>query len=292
MKKTVACLMAFLLLLGLFGCAAQAAPGSSGSLTAEPSAAPETDAFPTLPEPAEDPVNAGEPVTLGFQWLDVYPGQSLPEADFGTMSGQEAYDWYRENGTFWYITNEAGELLEISPWGPEAGGKTTMELLESSTVDGINSWEFYTVPYSPAFTFASTRDDRPCCYSVSWKDRSVTVKGEHTGDLRISSSGVSMKGESAYAAVTEPMCYTLTLRLFDPARSLTVSGKDCSAFLLVRDGNGYTVTASHECEVTIKEQPDGAAERLLASETVPAGATWYVEDLSAPEAELKAGLRP
>ena len=267
MKKTVACLIAFLLLLGLFGCAAPAAPGSSGSLTAEPSAAPETDAFPTLPEPAEDPVNAGEPVTLGFQWLDVYPGQSLPEADFGTMSGQEAYDWYRENGTFWYITNEAGELLEISPWGPEAGGKTTMELLDSSTVDGINSWEFYTVPYSPAFTFASTRDDRPC-------------------------SGVSMNGESAYAAVTEPMCYTLTLRLFDPARSLTVSGKDCSAFLLVRDGNGYTVTASHECEVTIKEQPDGAAERILASETIPAGATWYVEDLSAPEAELKAGLRP
>ncbi|MBR6376238.1 MAG: hypothetical protein IKS05_00570 [Oscillospiraceae bacterium] len=245
---------------------------------------------PTLPETIEAGEDAQGRVQLGFQWTDVYEEAADQEVDVSAMDGEEFFRWYEENGTFWRFTNQKGEVLEINPWGPESTGRTTMEILNGSDVTGNNPWEFYSVPYSPAFRFAATRDDRPCSCSVAWEDQSIQVRGEHTGDLRFTVQGLYMAGSSYAYRVTQPMNYQVTLRRFDSSRELIVTGENSAAFLLTRDGNRYTVTASHECQVALQGRDESGAAKELKVETVPAGACWYVEDLNAPEEGLKTGL--
>lgn len=301
MKKQISALLVLLLLLGLSACGVSnpapgqtqtpAAPGSDAGTTAPESLpTPEEDPFPTLPQVIEGSREDGAPVLLGFRWKDPYQNQ-MPEVDFGTMSGEEAYQWYMENGTLWYITNAAGDCLEINPWGPKASGKTTMELLNTTELTGLEPWVYYQVPYSPDFRFSATRDDRPWSVCVRWEDGETAVEGSHTGDLRITTAGVYMDGKGAYADAEEPMSFSVTVRRAQGQRWLTVTGADCEAFLLTREDESFRVIARGECAIVVTEHIDGR-ETVLLSETLPAGSRWYVEDLTAAADQLVAGIEP
>lgn len=300
MKQRIIVILLALMLLSAAGCAAA---GTASQNQATPAIRPGTDAtaqeslpnpdetpFPTLPPVIDGSQGGGAPVVLGFQWKNPYQSQPS-EVDFGTMSGDEAYQWYMENGTLWYIANAAGDCLEINPWGPKASGKTTMELLNTTELTGLEPWVYYQVPYSPDFRFSATRDDRPWSVCVRWEDGETAVEGSHTGDLRITTAGVYMDGKGAYADAEEPMAFSVTVKRGQGQRQLKVTGADCEAFLLSREGEGFHIAAQGECAIIITDYTDGK-ETVLLSETLPAGSRWYVEDLLAEPDKLVTGFLP
>ena len=268
--------------------------------------------FPTLPEVIDDSDFRNENVgpdrswaEISFEWLDYFGGMEPPARDVTKMTEEEQKQWQEEYGTFCHVTNAKGEQLEIGVLGPDAFGRTTMPVLGES---GNYMTVTYAVPYDADFTFACNRDDRPRYFDVFWHGAnlySVSVRGEHLGDVRITTAGVSFSGRAKNYETTTPQNYLVCVTAYEKdtadlglntadlgltIRNLVISGAEATDFLLTREGDRYVVLCSHDCTAELIE--DTAHRKTLLTETVPAGTRWYVEDLTAPENELKTGLLP
>ena len=235
-------------------------------------------------------------VILGYDWCDCYEDVEIPpsEKPFVEMSIEEQKQRVKELGFFCYVTNAEGEQLEISTMEPDSYGNTTMRVIDSGGQDQTSD---YSVPYSNSFTFTQMKDERHRGYHVNWRGASlsVSVLGDHMGDVRITTSGVSFSGRAAHYETVHPQNFSVSFfhildREKNSTRELFVSGKEADDFLLTREGKGYTVLCSHACTVEIIQTGLDGVE-TLASVAVPAGTTWYVEDFFVAPEELKTGLR-
>lgn len=265
--------------------------------------------FPTLPEVIDDSdfrnENVGPDLSwaeISFEWLDYFGGMEPPARDVTKMTDEEQKQWQEEYGTFCHVTNAKGEQLEIGVLGPDAFGRTTMPVLGES---GNYMTLTYAVPYDADFTFAINRDNRPLHYKVFWpyaygnnvKHYYISVKGDHLGDVRITTAGVNFSGRAKNYETTTPQNFTVSVTIFlenetgaslpNTPRFFSISGAEATDFLLTREGDRYVVLCSHDCTVKITDDL-----KTILTETVPAGTRWYVEDLTAPENELKTGLLP
>ncbi|MBR7009504.1 MAG: hypothetical protein IKI02_01185 [Oscillospiraceae bacterium] len=326
MRKLICIVLVLLLLLGVTACGAsnpspsqtQAAPSQTPS-TAAP--APETEAtdeafapdtegpapdtaepapdtqvpdpdekpFPTLPPVSEDFPEGVTVMTLGFQWTEVFPEFEEENSKFLNMDEDEAREWYAENGAHYYFVNEAGDALDVNPFGPDASEVTSMEYEIVRETTGLEPWVLYEVPYSREISFRPTRNVRPSSISVQWDDSMVELWVANAKDVQLTTAGVYMDDTDDAGESDGPMAFELKFILSYGdigQRWLTASAPDSEAFLLTRDGNYITVTCKGECAVNITDRTDGKADVLLDTR-VPAGETWYVLDLTA--AELTTG---
>lgn len=306
MKKTIIIIVITLLLVSLFsGCRGQdgAGPGQDASTEAAQLASveAETTAFPTLPvviddsdfEQVDGPLSTN--VILGYDWCDCYEDVEIPpsEKPWREMTEEEQAQRVKELGFFCYVTNAEGEQLEISSMEPDTYGNTTMRVIGSGGQDQTSD---FSVPYSASFTFTQMKDERHRGYHVNWRGASlsVSVKGDHMGDVRITTSGVSFSGRAVHYETVHPQNFSVSFihildRESNSTRELFVSGKETDDFLLTREGKGYAVLCSHECDVEIIGYKGEMYMHTI--ETVPAGTTWYVEDFFVAPEELKTGLR-
>lgn len=310
MKKIFVITGITLLLFALFsGCRNQngAAPGQDAS--AEPAQLASTEAeptvFPTLPaviddsdfEQVDGPLSTN--VILGYDWCGYYEDVEIPprEKPWNEMTREEQEQRVKELGFFCYITNAEGEQLEISTMEPDTYGNTTMRVIDSGGMDQTSD---FSVPYSNSFTFTQMKDERPRGYHVNWRGAGlyVTVRGDHMGDVRITTSGLSFSGRAVHYETVHPqnvsvsIMYHFDLDGKDMFRYLEVFCREADDFLLTRVGKGYTVLCSHHCAVKIYNYSSSeGGYQGSKSEGVPAGSAWYVEDFSVPMEELKTGLR-
>ena len=301
MKKGALLLVVLSLLLScLIGCSGQRDVAKQTQPNGEAPTAP----FPTLPEviddegfPRENAESGLKNVEIDYEWTAYYEGTEPPEeTNWAEWSDEERRQWLQLYATRCLVTNAEGELFGISTDDDWSNDVTTMKVLGDW---GYYNTSQYFVPYSAGYLFAANRDDRPRHYGVKWRGAgyNVDVTGEHLGDVRITVGGVSFSGKAENYDTVNPQNYTVQTQLLNLeenwTRCISVTGTEASDFLLTREGNRYVVLSSHSCQVSLSTgDPSWGTWKTFLNETVPAGTRWYVEDLTAPENELKTGLLP
>ena len=184
------------------------------------------------------------------------------------------------DGLQFYLSNAEGNVWEsfALPDDMLHTGAIEVSNVKYPPIGGLEplSRVSFDMPYSISYTFTSRKADEYFYIVLSWGEFRLAVSGIGVQEVRLSTSGVQLFGES--------MNYLLCCSAGEYFnRDICVNGTNERNVKLQRTLDGFVLQCAQTCQLNVKEKVGNyeKSERWVTLETldIGGGESWYITEL-------------